>query len=98
KDQTSDGQVGQKITVDPSDQPQQIDGYTLLPNQPKHQWLVTPTTQEKTTIYYTGDVNSHVVVHYVDANTGKTISVDRPQGHTGGALNLDDNSKIVIPD
>ena len=90
--------VGQTVTVNPSGKQPTFDGYTIVPNQAKQQIVVTPDTHKEVTIYYTGDANSHVIVHLVDTDSGNTIATDKPEGHTGETLDLNDNSKVAIPD
>ncbi|WP_162256784.1 hypothetical protein, partial [Lentilactobacillus sunkii] len=98
-DKQLNSNVGEKVTVNPSDAPQEANGYTIVPKQPVKSVDVHLNTHEDVNIYYTGDKNSNINVHLIDTNVnGTKFKVQVPAGHTGEVLNLNDNSKVQIPD
>ncbi|WP_082617187.1 lectin-like domain-containing protein, partial [Lentilactobacillus sunkii] len=90
---------GQKYSVDLSKEPQKVNGYTIVPNQVVKPVKVGLNTHENVNIYYTGDEASTINVHLIDTNVnGTKFKIQVPAGHTGEVLNLDDKSKVQIPD
>ncbi|MGL5886090.1 MAG: MucBP domain-containing protein, partial [Bombilactobacillus sp.] len=86
------GFIGDEITVDPTAEAHKAPaGYSLEANQAAVKWTLKPNEGKEIIIYYTASEQANITVKYVDVATGEVVFEDKPQGHTGGILDLSEN-------